>query len=133
MKFDYYNSGFSYLKLIMEELERYEIEKLIVGEVFNVFMSKLDSNEVKEMIVYSSLFENKINKLNDREKKALLNNLFEKYIKNIILNFSNEDIDAVIMFFKELEDQVKVISGYYGLYGEEGYFNSLDRRKSIVR
>ena len=128
MKFDHYNSRFSYMKLIMDTLDRYEIEKIIVGEVFNVFSSRLDSNEIKEIVIYSSLFESKINKLNDVDKKALLNDLYEKYVKNIILNFSNGDIDAVIMFFNELEDKIKVISGYYGIYGEEGYFNNVNER-----
>lgn len=130
MEFDYYNSTFSYMKVIMEELDRYNIEKLIIEEVFNTFLNRKDASEIEEIVIYSSLFENKINKLDENSRKNLLNDLYNNYIKNIILNFSNNDVDAVIVFFDELQGKIKSISGYYGLFGDNGYFNHMEEKLS---
>lgn len=129
--FDYYNGRFSYMKLIMDKLNRHSIEKTIIGEIFNTFLSRLDSNEIHEIVIYSSLFENKINSLGNEQKMMLLNNLYNCYIKNMILNFSNGDMDAVIYFFKDLEEKIKIYSCYYGLYGEDGYFKEKNQRITI--
>lgn len=131
IKFDYYNSRFSYMRYIMEQLNKSSIEQAILGEIFNTFVSRYDSNEVNEIVIYSSMFENKINKLDENKRYELLNNLYNCYIKNMIINFSNGDMDAVILFFNNLQDKIKSFSGYYGICGEKGYFNSLDNKAFI--
>lgn len=128
IKFDYYSQRFSYLRFIMESLDRGNIEEAIVGQIFNTFLSRLDSNEIEEIVIYSSLFESRVNSLKEEEKQELLINLYNCYIKEMVINYSNRDMDTVIYFFKALMEKVKMYSGYYGIYGEEGCFKSIENR-----
>ncbi len=130
IKFDHYSNRFSYLRFIMETLDRGNIEEAIVGQIFNTFLSRLDSNEIAEIVIYSSLFESKVNSLEKDRKQELLNNLYDCYIKGMIINYSNGDVEAVIYFFKTLMEKVKMYSGYYGIYGEEGCFKSIEKREN---
>ena len=132
IKFDYYNSRFSYMRYIMESLNKSSIEQAIVGEIFNTFLSRYDSNGVNELVIYSSLFENKTNSMDENKKMLLLNNLYNCYIKNMMICFSNNDIDSVIYFFNTLQEKIKVYSCYYGLCGEKGYFKNIDM-KSLAK
>ena len=50
----------------------------------------------------------------------------------MMVSFSNNDIDALIFFYKGLENKIKEISCYYGIYGEDGYFNYVNNKASIV-
>ena len=133
IKFDYYSLIFTYIKLIMESLNKTTIEGLVVREIFNVFFNRMDSNEIEEMVIYSSLFENRINKMNNQEKNDLLNNLYEFYIKNIMINYTNRDMDAVIYFYDELNNKIKSISGYYELHNEDEYFDNMSNTKVISK
>ena len=133
MKFDYYNSRFSYMRLIMELLNKYNVEQIVVGEIFNSFLSGLDANEIKEMIIYSSLFENKLYGMNEEERNILLNNLYECYIKSMIVNFSNNDVEAFTFFYEGLEERVKMISGYYGIYGEDGFIDYVNKTSFVTK
>jgi hypothetical protein len=130
---DYYNSVFSYMKLIMDNLDKTNIEKLVVREIFNTFLNRFDNNDIKEIVIYSALFENKINKLDKEEKNNLYNNLYNDYIKEIIINYSNGEMDRVITIYRDLEEKIKVLSGYYGIYGEEGYFYRMSNKKIISK
>ena len=129
---DLYNSRFSYIKLIMEYLEKKEIEKIVVGEIFNNFFTNIDNENIDELVIYSSLFENRINMLNQLSKKNLLNNLYDCYIKNLIINFSNRDMEMTNYFLVELDNKIKMLSGYYGLY-EKGYFNNKENKKLTLK
>ena len=133
IKFDYYSLIFTYIKLIMESLNKTTIEGLVVREIFNVFFNRMDSNEIEEMVIYSSLFENRINKMNNQERNDLLNNLYESYIKNIMINYTNRDMDAVISFYDELNNKIKSISGYYELHNENEYFDYMSNTKVISK
>ena len=98
IKFDYYNSRFSYMRYIMEQLNKSSIEQAILGEIFNTFVSRYDSNEVNEIVIYSSMFENKINKSDENKRYELLNNLYNCYIKNMIINFIRSNLFITEIF-----------------------------------
>ncbi len=131
IKFDHYKSRFNYLRFIMERLNKSEVEHTIVGEVFNTVLSNMDSREIDEMVIYSSLFESKVLKMGEDEQAELLNNLYDCYIKSMMVHFSNNDVEALSFFYKRLEEIIKIISCYYGTYGEEGFLNYFD--KKIIR
>ena len=133
IKFDYYNSRFSYLKFIMEYLHKSESENMIVGEIFNNFLSKMDSNEIKEIILYSALFENNVLKMSKEKRDELLNNIYDCYIKSMMAHFSNKNMEALAFFYNKLSEKIKIISGYYGLYGDNGYFDTLKNNQIISR
>ena len=133
IKFDYYNARFSYIRYIMESLNKSSNEQAIVGEIFNTFLSNLDNNEINEIVIYSALFEKKINEMALEERKEKIEFLYDCYIKSMMVSFSNNDIDALIFFYKGLENKIKEISCYYGIYGEDGYFNYVNNKASIAK
>lgn len=119
-KFDYYNNTFSYMKIIMKNLnsDKKNLEVMVIKSLFNDIVEEMDSNKIYEMIIISSLFEKKINSLNENEKRRLINDLYSCYIKSMIVNYVNNEMTMVKFFFDSLYSRVLDISGFYGVFGD---------------
>lgn len=115
--FDYYNNSFSYVKVIMKNLNN-NMEELVMRDIFNEMVRDMDSNNIYEMLIVSSLFEKKLNSLNKAQKDDLLNNLYSCYIKPMFLNYMNDEKDMVKFFFNSLNNKIVSLSSFYGLFGE---------------
>ncbi len=116
-KFDYYNNSFSYVKIIMKNLNN-SLEECVVREIFNEMVSDMDSNDIYEMLIISSLFEKKLNSLSETQKNKLLNDIYTCYIKPMIINYAHDEMDLVKLFFNSLKNKVLSMSGFYGLFGD---------------
>ena len=116
--FDYYNNSFSYVKVIMKNLNN-NLESYVMREIFNEIVNDMDSNKIYEMLIVSSLFEKKLNSFNNEQKRNLINNLYSCYIKPMILNYSNNEMEMTKYFFDSLNSKVVSLSGFYGIFGDD--------------
>lgn len=116
--FDYYNNSFSYVKVIMKNLDN-NLESYVMREIFNEIVNDMDSNKIYEMLIVSSLFEKKLNSFNNEQKRNLINNLYSCYIKPMILNYSNNEMEMTKYFFDSLNSKVVSLSGFYGIFGDD--------------
>ncbi len=116
--FDYYNNIFSYVKVIMKNLDN-NLESYVMREIFNEIVNDMDSNKIYEMLIVSSLFEKKLNSFNNEQKRNLINNLYSCYIKPMILNYSNNEMEMTKYFFDSLNSKVVSLSGFYGIFGDD--------------
>lgn len=116
-KFDYYNNSFSFVKVIMKNLNN-NLEEFVMREIFNEMAGDMDSNGIYEMLIVSSLFEKKLNSLNETQKNKLLNDIYTCYIKPMIINYAHDEMDLVKLFFNSLKSKVLSMSGFYGLFGD---------------
>ena len=117
MEFKNYFKMYSYLKIIMELLNKEnDIENFVIGEIFNDKIKDMNDEDIKYMYIYSALFENRLLKMDNESRKNIINVLYESYIKSMIVNFSNGNIDAANVFYNMLDERVKMISEYYGIY-----------------
>ena len=116
--FDYYNNSFSYVKVIMKNLDN-NLESYVMREIFNEIVNDMDSNKIYEMLIVSSLFEKKLNSFNNEQKRNLINNLYSCYIKPMILNYSNNEMEMTKYFFDSLNSKVVSLSGFYGMFGDD--------------
>ena len=119
-KFDYYNNSFSFVKYIMNNINssKKNLESLVVSDIFNNIVNDMDSQKIYEMIIYSSLFEKKVNEINSKDKKNIINNLYELYIQPMILNYVNNEMEMTEFFFNSLKNKVISLSGFYGIFGD---------------
>lgn len=119
-KFDYYNNSFSFMKYIMNNINssKKNLESLVVSDIFNNIVNDMDSQKIYEMIIYSSLFEKKVNEINIKDKKNIINNLYELYIQPMILNYVNNEMEMTEFFFNSLKNKVVSLSGFYGIFGD---------------
>lgn len=118
--FNYYDNIFSYVKVIMKNVknENKNMEMFVVKEIFNKIVNDMDSEKIYEMLVVSSLFEKKFNLLNNNLKEKMINDLYSCYIKPMILNYSNNEMEMTKYFFDNLNNKIVSISGFYGIFGE---------------
>ena len=117
MEFKNYFKMYSYLKIIMELLNKENnIENFVISEIFNDKIKDINEEDIKYMYIYSALFENRLLKMDNESRKNIINILYENYIKSMIVNFSNGNIDAANVFYNMLDERVKMISEYYGIY-----------------
>ena len=119
--FDYYDNIFSYVKVIMKNVknENKNMDMFVVKEIFNKIVNDMDSEKIYEMLVVSSLFEKKFNLLNNNLKEKMINDLYSCYIKPMILNYSNNEMEMTKYFFDNLNNKIVDISGFYGIFGED--------------
>ena len=121
IKYDYYTNTFNYLKLIMDYLIKkgHSInETFIVRECFNNFSSDMNEEDIKRLVICSSLFEKKLISMPKNEQNMLIDLIYSCYIKGMIINYSNSDYETSKVFYNTMNNKVLEYSGYIGLFGE---------------
>ena len=130
--FDYYGNVFSYMKIIMG-ISNNKKREFVVKEIFNEKINQIDSNIMKDelykMIIFSSLFEKKLNQLSDNKKKKYISDINSCYIEPMILNYINGEQELVDYFFEALKNKIIVFSGFLGLF--EDSINIINKNKKI--
>lgn len=112
-----YSNMYSYLRIIMELLNKEEeLENYVLGDIFNNKVNNMEEEEIKYMYVYSALFENKLLNMTEDKRSFLIKSLYESYIKSMIINYSNGHIETAYVFYSLLEEKIKMMSGFYGVF-----------------
>ena len=134
VKFDYYDEIPSYVRIIMEMASENDkpLEKFIIKDVFNKILNTWNSEQIKEMVIVSSFFENYLYSLEPVDRIILNDKLYSTYIKSIILCNNIGDFNLVNRFFDRCYDKVKEMTGYYGfLENNEIIANELNVKRTI--
>ena len=116
---DYYTNFISYIKIIMEKsvsIDSYE--NIVVMEIYNDILNSKEDNEdfMHEMIITTSLFENKLYTFDKEKRIQFIKMFYESYLYSMIHCYYNNDIEAVKMLFNLMNERVKEQVGYYSLY-----------------
>ncbi len=121
ISFDYYNTTFSYIKIMMEYLVKNGhpyLENVVMQEIFNQIYSDLDSDEIRDNVFVSALIEKRLMEMDSNQLSLFINNIYESYLKQMILNFDH-NFETTKVFYDRLNNKMIEYSGYYGIYGEK--------------
>ena len=125
ISYAYYNSMFSYVKIIMELLIKKghsHLEGVVMSSIFNNIIRLMNQGEIRDMIIVSAFIEKKLLSMKEKDCDLLIDNLYERYINSMIINFSNGDFELTKVFFKAFDNEIRRISGYTEIYGENNLF-----------
>lgn len=120
ISFDYYNNMPSYVKYglnLLPENEELEVKKDIIKDIYNFILSMYSREKLEEICTLSMLFESRINKLSIDEKTRISSLLFNHLNKMIYDFYGREEL------FDEMNESVKMFTGYYGIFGKYDEFS----------
>lgn len=120
--FDFYSNTLSYFKVLKRFLpeEINEAKEELIHEICNYLFPSLDEVRIMEMQLASGLLENRLLQLPKDQRSNCANELYGLYAKPIIYSYCNGDFGLANYFFDNFDVRVKEISGFKGLYGENG-------------
>ncbi len=125
---NYFNM-YSYIHVIMDLLGKTEgLENFVIAEIFNEKIRNMDDGDIGYMSRYSGLFENRLLNMSENERMELAKTLYYTYIAQMVINFSNGNIETAYILYDSLENRVKEVSGTYGNCIHEFYESNIKKR-----
>ena len=122
ISFDYYTQAPSYVKLIVDMLPESKAsneKKSVIQELYNYYLNHITENEVKEIIMISGLFREKIAVSDLNSIARQVEYIYSNFLDRIVFDSINRK-----KIFEVMNECIKVFSNYYDLYNENIIDNS---------
>ena len=131
ISFDYYANTPSYVKMIVDMLPESVAsneKKSIIIMLYNFYLNHIDKDKVKEIIMISGLFREKISLSDLNTIARQVEFIYSNFLERIIFNSINRD-----KIFETMNECVKVFVDYYELYNANRISDNNDYVNVIKR
>ena len=125
----------TYLYYVINGLKINEEQEIaFIREVFYSLISRLYQEESLKNFLFalvsvSTLLRSRVDSYGEKERLDFFKKVYDTYINALITNYRNGNYETASAFLLMMNEKIKMLSGYYGLYGlQEETFDLLDSK-----